>query len=214
MSRSDPPPAAAATASLVAAGGGPDAPAGGGGSGTAGMRWRAVHADATGGGWRGPVRGDEAAAVADADALIRDRGVPETEVMVLAVPPDTDAPAPLPPNPLARRELDTPLTAAALTGVWAGGDGGGPLVLDLRPDGTCRTAYETVEEYYARGDAGGLGEAGSFEVLHDSAFLVTAPNGENTVYAVTAFDGGTIAALVDGFPSQPETLTRTAPPAE
>ena len=62
--------------------------------------WQAIHANADGDGWRGPIRGNNAIARADADAYARKHGVDSEEIIVLAVYRGMDTTGKLPPNPL------------------------------------------------------------------------------------------------------------------
>jgi hypothetical protein len=176
--------------------------------------WQAIHANADGDGWRGPIRSDNETALADADEYARKHRINRDEIMVLAIYPgmDTSSNVRLPPNPLAERTLETRVTREAITGFWEIVEHGQhannrTYFLDIRTDGNCKT------DYGARFTEPRVDGFDTVEVLTDSAFVLAISQGENYVFAVTRFDGNQMNVLVDGFKEQPLTLTRKPHPS-
>jgi len=174
--------------------------------------WQAIHANADGTGWRGPIRKDDETALADADAYARRHGIKRDEIMVLAIYPGMDTSGQLPPNPLAERTLETRVTLEAITGFWEIVKNGehannATYFLDIRADGKCKTNYG------ARFTEQRIDGFDTVEVLTPSAFVLAISQGENYVFAVTRFDGEQMTVLVDGWKEQPLTLTRKPRPS-
>ena len=174
--------------------------------------WQAVHANADGDGWRGPIRRSEATASGDADIYAGKHGVNREEMMVLAIYPRMDTTGMMPPNPIAERPLEKPVTLDAITGYWEIVDrsahaNNARYFLDIRSDGRCKT------DFGARfGDAPFDG-FDAVDVLSSSSFILTLTGGESYVFSVTRFSGNEMDVLVDGWKEQAVMLTRTQHPS-
>lgn len=141
--------------------------------------WQAVHANADGDGWRGPIRRDEATASADADIYANQHGVNPEEMMVLAIYPGMDTTSGLaPPNPVAERPLERPVTLDAITGCWEIVDRSphaneATYFLDIRPGGRCKT------DFGARFGDESFDGFDTVEVSSKSSFILALTGGED-----------------------------------
>lgn len=176
--------------------------------------FQAFHANAAGDGWRGPIRSVMEAARADADNHARMQGIERDELMVLAIYKgmNTEAPVRIPPNPLARRKLEKPVSLNAITGYWEIIDRGphannAVYFLDIHSDGKCKT------DYGARFTGGQSDADDTVEVVNDSAFLLSIAHGESYVFSVTRFDGDVMDVLLDGYQEQSLSLSRKPQPS-
>lgn len=179
---------------------------------TSSQEWQAFHASADGKGWKGPVRPSMDAAMADAEAYASENGINGEEVMVLAIPPGGKMPEQLPPNPLARRELEKPVTLESLVGYWILTDTDPEAknvhrYLDIRSDGTCKT------DFGARFATPPVDEPDRIEVLNPSSFAIALVSGPACVFAVTRFDGNTMDVLAGGYEDYSMRLERAERPA-
>lgn len=171
----------------------------------------AIHASADGKGWKGPIRTSMDIAMSDAEVYARKHRIQGDEMMVLAVPRGASIPEQMPPNPLARRELEKPISLESLAGYWVLTDtspdaNDAHYFLDVRPDGTCTT------DFGARFVDTPVSEPDTVRVLNESSFNMALAQGENYTFAVTRFDGKSMDALIDGWADQPMRLERADRP--
>lgn len=175
-------------------------------------RWQAIHANADGDGWRGPIRKSNVIASEDADRYADLNGFNRDEMMVLAIYPGMNTDVNLPPNPMAERPLSQPVTLDALIGYWemtypSTGANQERNFLDIRSGGKCKTDFGArfTDQPFTGFD--------EVEVLGKSSFVLAITAGESYVFSVTRFEGDEMEALIDGIKEQAVQLTRIEHPS-
>ena len=172
------------------------------------MMWQAVYSNPEGESWLGPKRLSSDAAMADAEAYeLSHPGV--DGVVVVRVPVDSMRleRGPIPPNPIARRALDVPVTLENVVGEWrvdfyeADPDAHNDKIL-LNADGTASTTIKWRME-----DGTGTDR---WEVLNDSSLAYEPAWGELQIFSVMQFDGEHMEVYVNGYRDQLLILSRLA----